>query len=83
MENRIANALESFGKKYEHRNTNEAAFYMTDIDQIIKASGANVYRMQGSTIVNTDKFLDIVCNALKAGFIIGYRKAERDRRKKA
>lgn len=82
MENRIANALASFDKKFKSKNTNEAAFYMNDIDQIIKAAGANIYIMHGSTIVSTDKFFDIVFLALKAGFMIGYRKAERDYRKK-
>ena len=63
----LKKAIADYKKQYERRNGNEAAFYYDDLQQIHDMSA--------------DEY-DVISNALIAGFMIGYRKAQRDHRKK-
>lgn len=60
MRNRINNAVALFDKKYGDNTDNTARLSLTDIEEVL----------QGST-----DMIDAVCRGLKAGFIIGYRRA--------
>lgn len=77
METRIINAIQAYEIRYEHCSGNEAAFYMPDIFQIMKVSG-----VEDINSISINALIRIAHNALKAGFMIGYRKAQRDNRKK-
>ena len=68
----LQKAVKEYRKKYSNRKTNEAAFYSTDYDQIYKMS-------KGGR--PTDTIFYAIGNALEAGFMVGYRKAQRDKRK--
>ena len=66
MNNRTLRAAEEYKKKYYGRG-NEGAIFCTDILEIAD---------------NTECLCDAIGLALEAGFIIGYRKAKRDLRRK-
>ena len=65
----MKNRTQKAAQDYQKKNWKgtEAAFYPTDATDIIKNSGG---------------VLDAVITALEAGFMIGYRKAQRDYRKR-
>ena len=74
MKDRVKKAVEDYNRKYMLSANNEGAFYATDINQIVEMT-----QPKGSV---TDFTYALIVNALKAGFMIGYRKAQRDARKK-
>ena len=73
IDTRIEKALAAYKKKYANTKTTAGGFYMTDYHDII--------RLSRDKKGNLDPYNPIF-NALEAGFIIGYRKAQRDARKK-
>jgi len=72
MERDLKKAIQEYDKRFNNAAHNEGAFYAMDCYKIKEMS-------KGNTI---DSLLyDAISNALKAGFMIGYRKAQRDARK--
>ena len=74
MKNRIYNAKKEYDKvrKTKWRGA-ESAFYISDFTAILEISNATPH----------DKIYTIIATSLEAGFMIGYRKAKRDIKKKA
>ena len=68
---RIEKAVQDYKARYLKTSHNEGAFYASDYIDVINISGGN-----NATV------WDLVNNALRAGFMIGYRKAQRDYRKR-
>lgn len=68
---RIAKAIKEYNGK--HWKPNEAAFYPEDIREILEA--------QGITEKRKEPIADALQDALKAGFMIGYRKGKADAKK--
>lgn len=75
IDTRIENAIAEYRKRYGEDHSNAAAFYITDYHDILRLSRKE---NNGSLDPYTPIF-----NALEAGFVIGYRKAQRDARKRA
>lgn len=73
MKNRIPKAVQDYQKRFYGADNNEGAFYDSDFLEILEISG-------GGTDINT--LYKAISNALEAGFMIGYRKAQRDYRKR-
>lgn len=73
MKERIKKAIAEYDRRYSNLNTTEAAFYAADFVQLFEISAAQDPR---------NFHYKLADNALKAGFVIGYRKAQADQRKK-
>ena len=73
MKNRIPKAAEDYKKKYYGRHDNAGAFYYSDYDEVLEAAE----NVGGAA----DTLYNAVRIALEAGFMIGYRTAQRDSRK--
>lgn len=75
MKRNLQKAVQDYkAKYYTQRNThNEGAFYACDIDQIAHLAT----RADGTICVFT-----AIGHALEAGFMVGYRKAVRDAKKR-
>ena len=74
MKRDLKKAVQEYDKRYSKKDSGEGAFYASDIIQIKEMS-------EGNTAANL--LFDAISNALKAGFMIGYRKALRDLKKQA
>lgn len=61
---RISNAIKQYKSKYFNRNDGVGTFYLSDYYSVVECSKPYA--------------LDLVMNALMAGFTIGYRRAKRD-----
>ena len=72
MRRDIAKAIEEYKQRYSGKNGKEAAFFISDTNQIMELSADDT---PGNMLYN------IIFNSLEAGFMIGYRKAQRDARK--
>ena len=70
--NRIAKAIKEYNGK--HWKPNEAAFYPEDIREILET--------QGMTEKRKEPIADALQDALKAGFMIGYRKGKKEQNRK-
>lgn len=68
MRREIKRYVEEYDRVHFNPNTGAGAFYLSDFTQIKELSGNS---------------WELVNNALKAGFIVGYRKAQRDTKKSA
>ncbi len=67
----IQKCVNEYRRRYEGLSTTEGAFYNTDIEQLQEMSGCFI----------NEEILHALWYALQAGFMIGYRKAQRDSRK--
>ena len=68
MRRNLKKYVEEYDRVHFNPNTGAGAFYLSDFTQLNQLSG--------------DRW-EIANNALKAGFVIGYRKAQRDTKKSA
>ena len=75
MKNRISKAAEDYKKLYYGRKNNEGAFYYSDIQEVKEIAE----KKEGYNAT----LYEIIETALEAGFMIGYRKAQRDAKRKA
>lgn len=75
MKNRIEKAAQDYKRKYYGKAGNEGAFYVSDFYEVKEAAEKSGGDPAGilCTAIET---------ALQAGFMIGYRKAQQDYRKK-
>lgn len=73
MKRDLNKAVSNYKAKYERTNSTESVFYISDIVQIKEMSET---RRASETLLNA------IYNALMAGFMIGYRKGQKDSRKK-
>ena len=71
MSRDLSKAIAEYQQRYLRTNSTEGAFYGDDIQQIKELAGTG-----------KDAVYDAAFYALMAGFMIGYRKAQRDSRKK-
>lgn len=69
MKRDLRKTLESYKRRYEGKAGKEGAFYVSDLDQI-----------RAFSVYGEDREYDLIDNSLKIGFMIGYRKAQRDGR---
>lgn len=72
MKRNLQKAIDEYKHLYHGRKDRKGAFYDTDYFQIAELSN------YGKT---PDDYIDTVFNALKAGFMVGYQAALRERRK--
>lgn len=70
MKRNMRKAIADYKKRYGGKTNAEGAFFCVDIAQIAEISGG------------VDKTYNLIENSLFAGFMIGYRKAQRDYRKR-
>lgn len=70
----INKAIADYQKKFGGNTKNGGAFYATDLMQIRDTA-------EGDT--RGDRDFILISNALRAGFMIGYRKGQADARKRA
>ncbi len=70
MKRDMRKAIADYKKRYGGKTNAEGAFFCDDIAQIAEISGG------------VDKTYNLIENSLLAGFMIGYRKAQRDYRKR-
>lgn len=73
MKRDLQKAVQDYQKRYYNSRSNEGAFYASDFYQIKEISGGGY---DARTLYNA------IGNALEAGFMIGYRKAQRDYKKR-
>ena len=71
MQRDMSKAIADYKKSYGKKAGNEGAFFPNDVEQIREISVGGV-----------DREYNLVVNSLRAGFMIGYRKAQRDYRKR-
>lgn len=72
MKRDITKSIEEYNKKFGG-NTGNGAFYATDLTQIKETA-------EGET--RGDREFVLISNALRAGFMIGYRKGQSDAKKR-
>jgi hypothetical protein len=75
MKNRIEKAAQDYKTQYYGKHSNEGAFYTSDFYEVKEAA-----EKIGGGAATT--LYEAIGTALEAGFMIGYRKAQRDYRKK-
>lgn len=74
MKNRIAKAAADYKKLYHGRKDNEGAFYASDMHEVKEIAEMK----EGYSNI----LYEAIETALEAGFMIGYRKALRDAKRK-
>ena len=74
MKNRIEKAAQDYQTQYYGKRTNEGAFYASDIYEVKEAAENRGGR--------SNTLYEAIVLSLEAGFMIGYRKAQRDYRKR-
>ena len=72
MKRDLTRAVEEYNRKYNNPQTGKGSFYLEDLNQIKDMSKSRTG--EGVSLYGA------IGNALKAGFIIGYRTAQRDAR---
>jgi len=75
MKNRIPKAVQDYQKRFYGAGHNEGAFYGSDFYEVKEAA-----EKIGGGAATT--LYEAIGTALEAGFMIGYRKAQRDCRKR-
>ena len=68
MKRDLRKSIEAYKKKFYPMQHNSGAFYYNDLKRIYELSNGDLW--------------DAIVNALMAGFMIGYRYAKREQRKK-
>lgn len=68
MVNRISRAVQDYAAWVNGRKPTEGGFWVSDFYEVMELSKGDAFQM--------------IKNSLEAGFIIGYRKAQRDFRRK-
>jgi hypothetical protein len=58
----IKRSIEQYKDTFGKKNDNEGAFYLSDVQQLLDMSNSDI---------------ELVSNALRAGFMIGYRKGRK------
>ena len=76
MNNRIRNAVAEYRRKYTGRTGEQGKFYTADFYEVLELAQEDA---KGSS---ADLIISAVFDALEAGYMIGYRKAKRDSRKR-
>jgi len=73
MKRDLTKAVAEYDRKFNNPQTGKGAFYLDDMEQIRNMSKSKTG--QGTSLYSA------IGNALKVGFIVGYRTAQRDARK--
>lgn len=79
---RIANSIKQYRETFGIRNDNKGALFITDMEEV-KRFTQEALTSKGDTSPTMATYLfEIIFNAMEAGFMIGYRCAKREQRKK-
>ena len=73
MKKRIEKAVQDYRAKYYGKRNTGGSFYTSDFYEVLELSGG---------FHNVADIYKAIENSLEAGFMIGYRKAQRDHRKR-
>ena len=76
MKNRIEKAAQDYKTQYYGKHSNEGAFYASDFYEVKEAAE----KIGGGGAATT--LYEAIGTALEAGFMIGYRKAQQDYKKR-
>lgn len=75
----IGKLIQAYSDKYVNQpeNRTKGAFYVTDVEQILVRNG-----LMGINGALADMLLRTIFDSLSAGYMIGYRTAQRDARRR-